>query len=73
MKITERIYDATTGKTTDVERTLSGDELAEYELGIQQAKEAASKQAEAIASRAAAEAKLAKLGLTTDDLKALGL
>ena len=73
MKITERIYDAITGETTDIERTLAGDELAEYQLGIEQAKEAAAKQAESEAAKASAEAKLAALGLTTDDLKALGL
>ena len=73
MKITERIFDATTGETKDVEKTLTGIELAEYELGIQLAKEAATKQVQVEAAKQAVETKLAALGLTADDLKALGL
>ena len=73
MKITERIYNATTGETTDVERTLTAAEVKEMET-IQL--EAANRQ-EAIeqeaATKASAQAKLAALGLTSDDLKALGL
>jgi hypothetical protein len=73
MKITERIYDATTGKTTDVERTLTAAEIAMYkEIQAESAaRQAAIEQEET--AKATAEAKLAALGLTTDDLKALGL
>lgn len=73
MKITERIYDATTGETTDVERTLTADEIVERTTAIEKAQEMATKQAEMESTKLAAQAKLAALGLTTDDLKALGL
>jgi hypothetical protein len=46
----------------------------EYEAGIELVKAQWAKEAaDALAARTAAEAKLAALGLTTDDLKALGL
>ena len=46
----------------------------EFEAGFQQlAEHRAKEEAEAKAAKAAAEAKLAALGLTADDLKALGL
>jgi hypothetical protein len=57
----------------EITRDMNADELAQ--LAIEQA-EAAKKavlREEAEAAKAAAEAKLAVLGLTTDDLKALGL
>ena len=47
---------------------------AQFEAGFAQADAAkAAKEAEAIAAKEAAQAKLAALGLTADDLKALGL
>lgn len=47
---------------------------AEFEAGFAKVDEAKAKaEAEAAAKKAAAEAKLAALGLTADDLKALGL
>jgi hypothetical protein len=73
MKIIERIYDATTGETTDVERTLTAAEVKEMEaIRMEAAKRQAAIEQEA-AAKEAAQAKLAALGLTTDDLKALGL
>lgn len=73
MKITEKTFDAITGEETITER----DETAIEKLEREQlaAKIAANNEAAAAAAiaRAAAEAKLAALGLTTDDLKALGL
>jgi len=73
MKITERIFDATTGETTDVERDLTAAEVKEIQaLEAESTKRQAAIEA-AAAARAAAEAKLATLGLTTEDLKALGL
>ena len=73
MKITERIYDATTGETTDIERDLTANEIAEYEaMQTEMAKHQEKVEQEA-AAREAAQTKLAALGLTTDDLKALGL
>lgn len=73
MKIIERIYDVTTGTTTDVEKVLAGKELTEYQLEIERLKQIANEQAEAKAAKEAAQAKLAALGFTADDLKALGL
>lgn len=69
MKIS--ITDGLTGET--IERPMNADELAQWELD--KAESEAKKQAEAdkVVAKAAAEAKLAALGLTTDDLKALGL
>ena len=73
MKITERIYDATTGQTTDVERTLTAAQVKEMEaIQLEAAKRQAAIEQEA-ATKASAQAKLAALGLTSDDLKALGL
>ena len=73
MKITERIFDATTGETTDVERTLTAAEIKELEaIQAEAAKRQAAIEQEAT-TKAAAQAKLAALGLTTEDLKALGL
>ena len=47
--------------------------LADREAEAQAAIQKAQEEADALAARTAAEAKLAALGLTTDDLKALGL
>jgi hypothetical protein len=61
------------GDGTFIERPFTDEEMVVWEKD--QADEIARKQAiiEAEAKRAAAEAKLAALGLTSDDLKALGL
>jgi hypothetical protein len=68
------ITDVVTGETTT--RELTAEELAwrsaEHESTLPTAEQLAA-QAEALAAKAAAEAKLAALGLTADDLKALGL
>lgn len=68
-------HDVETGKITKV--NLTSEELAELEIKEAAAKDAAKKEVEAFAkiqsAKAAAEAKLAALGLTADDLKALGL
>ena len=56
-----------------VERDMTADELAQWELDKAEAALKAQAEAEKAASKAAAEAKLAALGLTADDLKALGL
>jgi hypothetical protein len=70
-----KIINAETGE--EIERELTDDEQAQRdrEIADYEAKEIA-KAAEAKAAEAAkeaAQAKLAALGLTTDDLKALGL
>ena len=67
----EKIVDSVTGNITY--RDYTTEEIAEVEKGIQ---EALALQAEFIArqeAKAAAEAKLEALGLTTEDLEALGL
>lgn len=61
------------GDGTFIERPFTDEEMVIWEKD--QADEVARKEAivEATAKRTAAEAKLAALGLTADDLKALGL
>jgi hypothetical protein len=73
MKIIERTFNAETGETVDIERDETVNEKkarekAEADFIVEQAKAEAKAQA-----KATAEAKLAALGLTTEDLKALGL
>jgi hypothetical protein len=64
-------FDASTGEA--ITRPATADEIAQWaEQKAQAAKEAELK-AEAEAAKEAAQAKLAALGLNTDDLKALGL
>lgn len=65
------IHNAETGEI--IEREYNDEEMAQWE--IEKAEADAKKQAELdkAAAKAAAEAKLAALGLTADDLKALGL
>lgn len=69
------IYDHNTGE--QIEREMTAEELAqrEAEVSAWQAEQQAKAQAEAetATKRSAALAKLAALGLTSDDLKALGL
>lgn len=71
MKPTIKIVNATTGE--EIEREMNVEELAQYQKDQAEAEAAATKQAEAEAAKEAATAKLAALGLTADDLKALGL
>jgi hypothetical protein len=73
MKITEKEFNALTGEETITERD---ETAAETKARLDYAKEVAAEQAEAEAkaqAKATAEGKLAALGLTTDDLRALGL
>lgn len=69
------IYDHTTGET--IVREMTAEEIAQREAEIAewqaQQELKAQQKAEAQAKREAAIAKLAALGLTEDDLKALGL
>jgi hypothetical protein len=69
------ITDALTGET--IERAMTNDEQAERNALLAEAEaEAKAKKAladKALEDRATAEAKLAALGLTSDDLRALGL
>ena len=69
------ISDATTGET--IEREMTDTEQVERDAFLAkveaEAKAEAKAQAAKEAAKKAAQAKLAELGLTTDDLKALGL
>ena len=73
MKITEKTFDVITGKEEIVEReeTATEKELRlKYEAELESEKQAA--QVRTVAKEIA-QAKLTALGLTIDDLKALGL
>ena len=70
-KLTVKDYNDKTKQV--IERDMTAEELAQYEKDKADAANAAAKQAQAKAAKEAAQAKLAALGLTTDDLKALGL
>lgn len=64
MKIIERIYDANSGETTEIERDLTPDEIAEIQAKTAQAQA----KAEAEALKAAEKAALhKKLGITADE------
>ena len=71
MKPTIKLVNATTGE--EIEREMNAEELAIYERDLLAEQIQAQVLADAQAAKAAAQAKLATLGLTTDDLKALGL
>lgn len=73
MKITEKTFDASTGKETITERDETANETAErFGLVKKMADDLAAKE-KADAAREVAQTKLTALGLTVDDLKALGL
>ncbi len=69
--LTKIVHNVATGEI--IERELNEKELAQLEIDIAAAKTKAEQDAAKAAKKAAAEAKLAALGLTADDLKALGL
>lgn len=66
-----KIVNAATGE--EIEREMNNAEFAQYEADQATRATQATAQAAAEAAKAAAGEKLAALGLTTDDLKALGL
>jgi hypothetical protein len=73
MKITEKTFDVVTGEETITERE---ETIAEKDARLKHEGEilAEKQTSEALTvARAEAQAKLAALGLTADDLKALGL
>ncbi len=73
MKYIDTNIDAITGEITITEKDFTADEIKAQKLAIEKDLE---RQAEAQAkaqAKATAEGKLAALGLTTDDLRALGL
>ena len=57
----------------EIVREMNDEEFANYESDLIRYEAKIKAQAETEAAKTAAEAKLATLGLTTDDLKALGL
>lgn len=73
MKINERIHNAETDEILEIQRDETALEKKERELVIAEQQALAVAKQEFEAARAAAKAKLEALGLTTDDLKALGL
>jgi len=73
MKITEKTFDASTGEETIIERDETAAEIAHrQDLEKEIADNLAAKE-KADAAREVAQTKLAALGLTAEDLKALGL
>ena len=70
-KSTVKIVNAETGE--EIIRDMNAEELAQWEIDKAKSAERQAKEAQAEAAKEAAQAKLAALGLTTDDLKALGL
>jgi hypothetical protein len=73
MKITEKTLDLVTGIETITEREETNAEKNERLEREAEIIAQATLQAEAEIAKTSAQAKLASLGLTTDDLKALGL
>jgi hypothetical protein len=57
----------------EIVREMNNEEFAQYEIDVANHNAKIEAQAKAEADKATAEAKLAALGLTADDLKALGL
>ena len=66
-----RIHNLETDEVID--REMTDGEFAQYELDKAKSEEAAKAEEDKAIAKAAAEAKLEALGLTPDDLKALGL
>ena len=66
-----KIVNCETGE--EIVREMNDEEFANYQIDVAKGKAKEETQAKAEAEKAAAEAKLAALGLTADDLKALGL
>jgi hypothetical protein len=71
MKYQEKIINIETGE--EIVREYTPKQIAEVELGIAEAEAITNDLAAAEAAKAAAEAKLEALGLTKEDLQALGL
>lgn len=71
MTYIERIINLETGETT--ERPYTAEEIADVEARQTKAQDEVQAEATKAAAKVAATAKLAALGLTEDDLKALGL
>ncbi len=70
-KPTVRIHNIETNEIID--REMTDAEFAQYEIDKAKAEEIAKAEEDKAMAKAAAEAKLGALGLTANDLKALGL
>jgi len=70
-KQTIKIVNAETGE--EIIRDMNAEELAQWEIDKARSAEREAQEAAALSAKETAQAKLAALGLTTDDLKALGL
>jgi len=70
-KPTIRIHNIETNEVID--REMTDAEFAQYQIDKAKAEEVAKAEEDKAIAKATAEAKLAALGLTTQDLKALGL
>ena len=70
-KPTIKIVNAETGD--EIIRDMNADEIAQWEIDKAKSVERLAEESAAVSAKEAAQAKLAALGLTTDDLKALGL
>jgi len=70
-KPTIRIHNIETDEVID--REMTDVEFAQYKIDKVKAEEVAKAEEDKAIAKATAEAKLAALGLTTEDLKALGL
>jgi hypothetical protein len=70
-KPTIKIVNAETGE--EIIRDMNAEELTQWEIDKARSVERAADEAAAVSAKEVAQAKLAALGLTTDDLKALGL
>lgn len=68
---TVKIVNAETGE--EIIRDMNAEELAQWEIDKARSAQRQAQEAAAVSAKEAAQAKLAALGLTTDDLKALGL
>jgi len=73
MKITEKEFNVETGEETFTEREETAAEITERKAFEAEIALLAQAETEAKAAKESAQIKLAALGLTADDLKALGL
>ena len=73
MKITEKEFNVETGEETITERNETAAEKKEREARVALILEKQAEAEEKAKAKATAEGKLAALGLTTNDLRALGL
>ena len=70
-KPTVKIVNAETGE--EIIRDMNAEELAQWEIDKERSAAREAQEAAAVQAKEAAQSKLAALGLTTEDLKALGL